>query len=168
VKDGRPERSHSKSNIPPIHITNNPSCARFACALIPTLFSIRFAHRRAAKMEYRTEEDVKEYINNKEIEEILVEQPTEIRECIKCIDACLSDLLKECERLGILQGNHMAGMQTSSGFVAIKLRQDWHQRHQDNPGRKHMFNVQFDILRRLFDMKVRRDEERSERDPYYP
>jgi ERCC4-related helicase len=53
-------------------------------------------------MEYRTEDDVKQYINKKEIEVIDIEQPAEVKKCMKCIDACLSDHLNTCERLGIL------------------------------------------------------------------
>lgn len=53
-------------------------------------------------MEYRTEEDVKQYINKKEIEVINIEQPEEVKKCMKCIDACLSDHLNTCEQLGIL------------------------------------------------------------------
>ena len=69
-------------------------------------------------------------------------------------DAATPTTLKQQFEPTNARRRELGGMATSTGYVAIKAKENWVNRHKDdNPARAYKFNGQFDVLRRLFEMK---------------
>ena len=108
---------------------------------------------RAEKVEFRTEEDVSEYINKKNVDVLIIKQPKIVDDAINALQMVIKNHAESMEQRGYLTSRLMGGMTTCSVYAAHQARETYAKMCAEQNRNHWGAAPHFSFLSHLFDLK---------------
>ena len=106
----------------------------------------------ATKLEFKSEEEVKEYVHEKKVEIVIIKQTAAVKKVVEALDSCINGLMAEMEQKGCLnRANFKGGVSTFTEYTVHLARTQYQERivGSGRPG----FHMEFASLSFLVSLK---------------